>query len=88
LFAIAFSMIIAPIVWNIAKEFFGAALIMIALVLLAIAGLVSLAHAQDDCPYRSYKAASGHCVPRPNNNPTELQPYARPCHVVGGLAVP
>jgi Na+/melibiose symporter-like transporter len=59
LFAIACSMIIAPIVWNIAKEIFGAALIMIALVLLAIAGLVSLAHAQDDCPYGSLQSRIG-----------------------------
>jgi len=47
LFAFAFSMIFAPIVWDIIREMFGAALIMLAIVLLAIAGLVSMAHARE-----------------------------------------
>ncbi|PNE12373.1 MAG: hypothetical protein CR217_03950 [Beijerinckiaceae bacterium] len=31
-------------------------------------GLVSIAHAQEECPYGQYRAASGDCVPRPNKN--------------------
>jgi hypothetical protein len=31
-----------------------------------VMGLVSFAHAQEECPNGQYRAASGDCVPRPN----------------------
>jgi hypothetical protein len=44
--ALAFPMVFAPVVWDIIPEMFGAALNVLAIVLLAIAGLVSMAHAK------------------------------------------
>jgi len=38
-----------------------------------VMGLVSFAHAQEECPYGQYRAASGDCVPRPNKNRAEPQ---------------
>jgi hypothetical protein len=42
----ALSLLFAPIVWDIIRELFGAALVVLAIVLLAIAGLVTMAHAK------------------------------------------
>src|ERR1700732_838791 len=44
--SLALSLIFAPIVWDIIRELFGAALVVLAIVLLAIAGLVTMAHAK------------------------------------------
>ena len=44
--SLALSLIFAPIVWDIIRELFGAALVVLAIVLLAIDGLVTMAHAK------------------------------------------
>ena len=44
--SLALSLIFVPLVWDIIRELFGAALVMLAIVLLAIAELVTMAHAK------------------------------------------
>ena len=46
---------------------------LILAVTITVMGLVSFAHAQEECPYRQYRAAWGHFVPRPNKIGQELQ---------------
>jgi len=73
--ALAISMLVSSFLWRIIDFIFGlgsTVFAAMAIVLAAVSMMLSAAHAEppyDDCPYGSYRAASGDCVPRPNHNP-------------------
>jgi hypothetical protein len=71
------SMLVSPFLWRVIDFVFGlglgvAVFAAVAIVLAALFMMLNAAHAEppyDDCPYGSYRAPSGDCVERPDNNP-------------------